>query len=243
MRRITIFTSNQARHTALVNALAPLASELFFTQECTTLFPGIVADHYQRSAVMTDYFARVITAEKKVFGGVAFAPANARILSLRMGDLSQVPIETLSPCLDADMIVVFGSSWIKGPLADALIERQAINLHMGLSPWYKGTACNFWALYDGRPDYLGGTIHLLSKGLDSGNIVAHAKPAPTSDPFEFGMRAVEATQQELCRIVLAGGIRERIAQAAPQDGSKLIRYSRNRDFTDAIAAEFLSRIG
>lgn len=49
---------------------------------------------------------------------------------------------------------------------------------MGLSPYYRGTDCNFWALYDKKPQYVGATIHLLSKGIDSGPTLYHALSKP-----------------------------------------------------------------
>lgn len=239
MRRIALFTSNQPRHLALASTLSTLAEEIFVVQECTTAFPGQVEDFYRKSDVMQRYFERVIASEQKVFGGLSFLPANARSLSLRMGDLSSVGIDVLAPALNADLIVVFGSSWIRGPLADALIERKAINLHMGLSPWYRGTACNFWAVYDRRPEFVGGTIHLLSKGLDSGDVLVKATPhLVEATAFDLGMMAVAATHNALARFIAEGCA----LKPKTQDSSLEIRYSRNRDFTDSIAAEYLTNL-
>ena len=54
------------------------------------------------------------------------------------------------------------------------IKNKTLNIHMGISPYYRGTDCNFWALYDNNPHLVGATIHLLSKGLDSGAMLYHA---------------------------------------------------------------------
>jgi len=121
-----------------------------------------------------------------------------------------------------------------------LVNRRAINIHMGLSPYYRGTACNFWALYDDRPAFVGATVHLLSRGLDNGPILFHVRPNfYGQDPFLFTMQAVEEVQIE---------IGERMAQGVlgsltpiDQDKALELRYSRNRDFTDEIASEFLQR--
>ena len=64
--------------------------------------------------------------------------------------------------------------YIKGPLVNFLIKKKAINIHMGISPYYRGADCNFWAMYDGNSHLVGATIHMLSKGLDSGSILYHA---------------------------------------------------------------------
>ena len=48
---------------------------------------------------------------------------------------------------------------------------------MGISPYYRGSACNFWALYDKNPQFVGATIHYLSEGLDDGDILFHVLPS------------------------------------------------------------------
>jgi len=241
--KIAVFTSNQARHIALIERLAAVASDVLAIQECTTAFPGQVEDFYRRSETMQRYFAKVIAAETKVFGRPRPLPSNVRTLALRMGDLSFVPLDLLQPALDADLCIIFGSSWIRGQLADALIERGAINLHMGLSPWYRGTACNFWAAADGRFELIGGTVHLLSKGLDSGPILIHALP-PTRrcDAFDLGMLAVQSTHQALYDAIATEALDEYRRAAVAQDQNLQIRYTKNRDFTDDVAARYLADV-
>jgi hypothetical protein len=141
----------------------------------------------------------------------------------------------------SDHVVVFGASYIKPPLVDRLIERRAVNIHMGCSPWYRGSSTNFWAMYDRRPQYVGATIHLLGRGLDSGEILFHAFPRPAEvDPFVYGMRAVRAAHEGLAGLIASGEI-ARMA-AVPQDRSVELKYTRNADFTDDVAAEYLSRL-
>lgn len=239
--RIAVFTSNQPRHIALIETLARVADTVYAVQECVTTFPGQVEDFFRRSDVMRDYFARVQAAEREEFGAVRFLPSRVRSMSLKLGDLSRVGLRDLQPALSADVFVVFGASYIRGPLCDALVARNAINIHMGVSPLYRGSSTNFWALYDERPEYVGATIHKLTKGLDSGPILWHAFPPPAaSDPFTLGMRAVRAAQASV-----AQRIRERVIETiepTPQDRGLEMRYTRNADFTDDVAAEYLRRL-
>lgn len=239
--KITLFTSNQPRHIALAQALSEIASELFVVQECTTAFPAEIDDYYSKSDVMRRYFTKVLAAERAIFGSISFLPANAQSLALRMGDLNMVPVEALAPALSADLIIVFGSSWIRPPLIDRLNERRTLGLHMGLSPYYRGTGCNFWALWDDRPDLVGGSVLLLSEGLDTGPIVMTARPEPVPDPFELGMRAVESLQNALVAAAKDGSISSLVQNAQQQDRAAQIRYTRNREFTDAVAAQYLER--
>lgn len=238
--RITIFTSNQPRHLALINKLSSISAEIYVVQECTTTFPGLVQDFYNKSEVMQMYFKNVLAAENKIFGDLSFSKSNVKTLSIKSGDLNLLNIQQLNDALHSDVYIVFGSSFIKGWLIDYLISNKAINIHMGLSPYYRGNSCNFWALYDNHPECVGATIHHLSKGLDSGDILYHALPKiGHCNPFEFTMKAVEAAQSSLIERIN----NKIIFDMKPQKQNKLleIRYTRNSDFTNSIAAEYLSR--
>ena len=239
--RVTVFTSNQPRHVALLEQLMEVASEVFAVVETATLFPGRVGDLHRGSEVMARYFDRVRAAEAAQFGAARPAPAGVRVLPLRLGDASQVPPGWLREALDADAIIVFGASYLRGALCEELVRRHAVNLHMGVSPQYRGSSTNFWALYDRRPELVGATIHRLTAGLDSGPILFHAlPPAEDCSAFALGMRAVAAGQAALVESLRTGELNE--LTSVPQDRAAQLRYSRGVDFTDAVAAEFLERV-
>ncbi len=146
--RVTVFTSNQPRHLALVSKLAAVADTVYAIIECNTVFPGRVGDFFSKSPVMQRYLSQVIAAERQIFRGLSLLPDNVRTLSLKLGDLSMLDREPLSPALESDVYVVFGASFIRGWLVEELVAKRAVNVHMGLSPYYRGSSCNFWALHD-----------------------------------------------------------------------------------------------
>jgi hypothetical protein len=238
--KITVFTSNQSRHIALINSLASISEKTYAVMECNTVFPGKVQDFFKKSEVMQTYFSNVINAETKLFGNICFSPSNAKILAIKGGDLNLLEQAQLQEALNSDVYVVFGSSFIKGWLIDFLVARKALNIHMGLSPYYRGSSCNFWALYDNKPHLVGATVHYLSKGLDSGPMLYHAVPKFKGEsPFEFTMKAVVAAHNSLTDRISS----KEIFQFEPviQDKSFEVRYTRNTDFTDEVAKNFLER--
>jgi methionyl-tRNA formyltransferase len=238
--RITVFTGNQPRHIALVNKLANESDGVYAVLECTTVFPGQVEDFYKRSEVMQRYFQKVIEAERELYGDVLFSMNNVRTLSLKIGDLNKLEYGQLQEALSSDVFIVFGASFIQGWLIDFLVSHRAINIHMGLSPYFRGSSCNFWALYDHKSEYVGSTIHMLSKGLDSGAILYHALPTfGGEDPFLFAMKAVEAAQRSLVEKMATGELLHLEPHA--QDRSLELRYTRNADFNDRVAEEYLAR--
>ena len=238
--KITVFTSNQPRHISLIEELAKIADEVFALVETVTVFPGEVADFYAKSETMQAYFKRVILAERAVFGEPRFLPKNVRVMPLKLGDLNRVPITSLKDGLSSERYIVFGASYIKGSLIDVLAEHKALNIHMGTSPYYRGSSCNFWAAYDGNPEYVGATIHRISKGLDSGDMLFHAFPKNTGDPFLLGMEAVKAAHQGLVLRIKDGSIDSLIP--VPQDKSLELRYSKYTDFTDEVAGTYLQNL-
>lgn len=238
---ITVFTSNQPRHISLINSLSTICDKVYAIQECNTVFPGEVKDFFDNSDVMNTYFQHVRAAEKEVFGSIRFLRGNVECLALKNGDLNKISQEILAPALKSEVYVVFGSSYIKGWLIDYLIEHRAINIHMGISPYYRGSSCNFWAAYDGHPELVGATIHFLGKGLDSGDMLYHALPcAEAIGPFVLGMKAVKVAHESLIHRIKNKEIFS--YTSVPQDKSKEYRYTRNSDFTDVVAKDYLDNL-
>ena len=239
--RITVFSSNQPRHLNLARKLSQFADIVYFISEVNTVFPGKFSGFFQKTEVMQDYFANVIRSEKKIFGDVDFLPNNVRTLTIKVGDLNFLNEKQLGKALSSDVFIVFGASYIKSWLIDFLVNKKAINIHMGLSPYYRGSSCNFWALYDGNPSYVGGTVHMLSKGLDSGDILFHCIPKfqDSDSPFDFTMRSVLIAQEGLVQYLKDGRIFSMLS--IQQDKRLELRYTKNNEFTDDVAREFLDR--
>ncbi len=235
--KITIFTNNQPRHLYIINELNKIADECYAIVESNTIFSGKVNDFYKNSEPFNDYFKNVRSSENKIFGNLKFIK-NVNTLILRSGDLSFVDKSVLGPALDSDIYIVFGSSYIKGWLIDFLINKEAINIHMGISPYYRGTACNFWALYDNNPHLCGATIHKLSKGLDSGAILYHVAPTikGCDNIFDFTMMTVKSAHISLIERIKNNTLNK--YEPIQQNKCMEIRYSRNKDFTDKVINNF-----
>jgi len=237
--RIAVFTSSSPRHVNFVRLLAALGDEVIAVVEGSTHRLGVVSEGYATSDGLATYFDRARAAERDIFGERAPMPKGVTVLPTRMGELSHFLPKELEAVLSADRYVVFGSSWIRGWLAEELIARGALNLHMGMSPFYRGSACNFWALWDECPELVGATIHYLARGLDDGDIVRHVVPVPdVNDPFAFTMSAVRAGQHAIIDLLASNAP---LPPGIPQDPALLRRYSRSRDFTTDIATQFMAR--
>jgi methionyl-tRNA formyltransferase len=234
---VTVFTRDSARHIALVNKLATVTNAVHAVIESSP--PSVNAP--PKSPVMTEYFSRVQQAEDHFFGSGITLDSRVNTQLIAPGQLNQLTPQQLQAALETDYVVVFGSSYIKGWLADALIAKNAVNLHMGISPQYRGSACNFWALFDNNPQFVGATIHRLAKSLDAGSVIQLVRPVFTDQNlFHFSMQAVAAGHDALAALIANNQLQTMTPQ--PQDSSLEIRYSKNADFTDDIASSFLQRV-
>ena len=239
--KITLFTANQNRHNYLVNLLSNNCDELFVVQENRTIFPGIVSGHYPVSEMMKKYFKNVINAQSKIFekSYINSKNKNIHLFPLQSGDLNKCSIDTLSDFLKSDVYVVFGSSYIKGDLVDFLVKNKALNIHMGVSPYYRGTDCNFWALYDDNVHLVGATIHKLSKKLDSGAMLYHALSEIKNNPFEYTMSTAKSAFHSLAERIKNESIFS--IQPEMQNKDKEVRYSKKDEFNEDVVKLFLNK--
>ena len=79
-----------------------------------------------------------------------------------------------------EALVVFGTRLLKQPMMD-VTPRRILNLHTGLSPYYRGGHCTFFCLYNEEPQFIGVTVHLIDPGIDSGNLVLTGRPTLNAD--------------------------------------------------------------
>jgi hypothetical protein len=236
--KITVFTSNNLRHNFLIKSLLKVCTELYVIQENKTIFPNLVTGQYKTSSTSKKYFNNVNKAQQLIFKDNCIKFNNKKIhyMPLGIGDLNFCTMDKLKEFLKSDLYIVFGSSYIKNDLAKFLVRKKAINIHMGISPFYRGTDCNFWALFDNNPHLVGATIHRLSLGLDSGPILYHALSTPKKNLFLYSMNTVYSAITSLTQKINDRSIFD--IRPKLNNKSELIRYSRKKEFNDSIINKF-----
>ena len=75
--------------------------------------------------------------------------------------------------INPDLILVHGTSIVKNHIIEN--SKLALNLHWGLSPYYRGTHCTDWALINWDPNNIGVTIHKLTNEIDGGDILSQKR--------------------------------------------------------------------
>lgn len=79
--------------------------------------------------------------------------------------------------LKPDIVLINGTRIISKKILQC-VTATFINMHVGITPWYRGAHGGYWALYNNDAENFGTTIHLVDAGVDTGGILKYvfAKP-------------------------------------------------------------------
>jgi methionyl-tRNA formyltransferase len=138
-------------------------------------------------------------------------------------------VSELAGRLRPDIIAVFGTGLIRGPLLSAG-RLGVINLHGGLSPRYRGSDCTFWALYNREFDQIGCTLHFIDPGIDTGDLIAHISPEVTEsdDESKLFWRAVRDSAAVYAECLERLECGEALGQKQREKGNLYLFKSRTR---------------
>ncbi|HUU83820.1 MAG TPA: formyl transferase [Phycisphaerae bacterium] len=219
--RIGILTSNDVRHRHVVNALRARCEVTAVCYQDTGYVPADTAAETidaRTAAAVKHHFEERRRQEEIHFGHNADPVADSRecgVCTVDPRTLNTGDTLAFVQRHGVEAVVIYGTGMIKSPLLDAYTGRM-VNLHLGLSPYYRGTATNFYPLLNDEPEYVGATIHLIDAGIDSGPIVHHARPEITADdmPHTVGCKAILAGIEKLIQAIgeLADGRLEAVSQ-------------------------------
>jgi len=125
----------------------------------------------------TRHFKERNEIEIKNFGNLKVSDVfeDSRTITVDSLNLNSVSVKEKILKFNADIAIIFGVHLIKEPVFNILPDYK-INLHLGLSPWYRGSATLFWPFYYLKPQFAGLTLHNISNKPDSGDIFHQSTP-------------------------------------------------------------------
>jgi len=192
MKKIVIVTSNSLRHKAFrvylsnckgIKVLQTISEKKNNVKDkLKKSLNNNLQDHLKnRDQVEEDFFGLYLKTTKD----------NSKNLYKNYNySSSKVFLENIKR-LKPNLIVVYGSSLIKGEILN-LYKNRILNVHLGLSPYYKGSATNYFTLVNKKPEYLGATFMFLDKTIDGGKIIHQIRPKinPKDNAHQIGTRLI-----------------------------------------------------
>ncbi len=172
--RVVIVTANALRHHYVANRLIENFDVVGIVSEVKrSLNTG---NTVQENEIINAHSRERDTKEREYFGKDAnFNLSEATIKRVPYGGANSPEVFNWIKELKPDFIALYGTSLIKDPLLSAF-ENKIINIHLGLSPYYRGSSTGFWPLVFNEPECVGATIHIATSKVDAGSILSQVRP-------------------------------------------------------------------
>ena len=174
-QKLIVITSNQLPHKYFINQLDKHFSlSAVFIENFEYPTPTFKTEDEEK--VWDEFFFfRKKTEESLLY----FSSSNSNLdrpvfFNIAKGALNNNETLQSISSFNPTKIIIFGTSLLQVKYLE-LFPNCIFNLHVGLSQYYRGSSCNFWPIYDLRPDLIGATIHFVSAGIDDGKIVMQDK--------------------------------------------------------------------
>jgi folate-dependent phosphoribosylglycinamide formyltransferase PurN len=205
MAKTVLITGNGLRHRYAVKALSEyldLYGVVFEKKAKITTEPesNLAADETE---IIRKHFSRRDQAEKKYFGTSVEISPGLNTLEADHGHSNSEEVFEWVKSQKPDLLILYGSSIIKAPLLD-YYKNRIVNMHLGLSPYYRGSGTNFWPLAEGKPECVGATIHLATQKVDAGSILSQVRPdslKPDDNAHDMGTKTIIAGLKKMGEII------------------------------------------
>ncbi|MFA6416210.1 MAG: formyl transferase [Candidatus Paceibacterota bacterium] len=235
--KILICTSNATRHRFVANLLGEAAEEALIISECRKHDTAENENLETANPLIAKSLNERFETEERFFvGNESFRFPVIPILwkEINLPKLYEI-VKKFSP----DMIFVYGSSIIKEPFVSILEPGKTINMHLGLSPYYRGSGTNFWPFVNRELEYVGATLLHLDPGIDTGDIIAHVRPKIEKDDnvHTLGCKTIRDGAFGLVRLLKI--VKEgRILPRHKQWKTSIAHYYETKDLTEEIMKKY-----
>lgn len=230
-----ILTSNSLRHRYFARAVARcFDAPAALVEEKKNYY----AQQRDQSPVVRAHFESIAAAEKLWFADAADATCPEM---RQVGDINAPDLVAWAGRQGFDVLCLFGTAILGRQWLDAF-PAKIVNLHLGLSPFYRGSATLFWPFVNRELEYLGTTIHLATAKVDAGEILARIDPDLRSGEtyYDITSRLIRDSIDRFPSVVSAY-LEGRIRPACQEDiAGKLYRKA---DFSEAALQQALGYVG
>ncbi len=124
----------------------------------------------EKKHIETRYFRDTSVEFRKKYNKVVIAEVD----KVDYNSINDEPYVEQLIKLKPDVTAVMGTSLLKEDILS--VGEYNLNMHTGVSPYYRGGRTNFWPIRFKEAQYCGVTIHKLNLGIDSGDIIYHGLP-------------------------------------------------------------------
>jgi folate-dependent phosphoribosylglycinamide formyltransferase PurN len=191
---IALFTSNHLRHKYIAAEIGKkLPLKLIISEKKSTAIQE--SSQYDAAAkkILAIHFENREISERYFFNDYQDFPCSISLIEMEFGSINNKNTLDLLEEHKIDWILLFGTSIIK-PIILEKFPNKVINLHLGLSPYYRGSGTNFFPIVNNEFECIGATIHLATDNVDCGDILHQLRPDSideNDDIHSLGNKVIE----------------------------------------------------
>jgi methionyl-tRNA formyltransferase len=242
-RKIIVLTGAELRHTFFrkwVAASADVTVSQTYCEGAEKSIGAIVEAEAENRLRISHLRAREQSEEDFFRLFVDYAADRSNPVFLPKGEINSE--ENTRQIIEAkpDLIVAYGCSIIREPLL-SVFPHKIVNIHLGLSPYYRGSGTNYWPLVNGEPEYVGATFMYMDAGVDTGEIIhqLRARVAHGDTASQIGNRLI-VDMTKTCVDLIMKFDELKHMQQPKVNGTE--RYYRKKDYTEESVAKLYSNI-
>ena len=139
--------------------------------------------------------------------------------------------------LKPELLLAYGCSLIKDSLLTTF-EGRFINMHLGLSPYYRGSGTNFWPFAKGEPEFASATFMHMASEVDIGEIIhqIRARIFLGDTIHQIGNRLIADMAGVAIKIVRSfERLKPQLQPVEPEN----VNFYRKQDFSEAATIAML----
>ena len=231
-----VLTSNKVRHKYYVQQISKYFDVLGVISEPKNKYYNKVFDQSEK---VREHFKKLEKYELKYLNSSTF-PKKIDVLELSKDKLNSQEVVDFAKSKKPDVIFLFGTGILKQVWLEAF-PNKIINLHLGLSPYYRGSATLFWPIYNGQYNCIGVTIHIAAKKVDAGAIIARIKPSLEigDNYYDMNLKAIKKGIDLMPQIVIDyfNGKKDTISQ-----NMRISKLYKKSDFTEEKLNSVLKKL-
>jgi folate-dependent phosphoribosylglycinamide formyltransferase PurN len=221
--KLILFSGNHARHLYVNREILKYFDEALVIimkreelipsppKDLSSLDKKLFSKHFEnRNKVETQTYGDL--RPEKVF-------AQTETLYILPEQLNTADVAQKVSDFDADFCFIFGVDLILDPVIDVLPANK-VNLHLGISPWYKGAATLYWPFYHLKPQFCGVTFHQITKEPDAGEIIHQSVPCLKQGDtiHDVGAKCVLQAKEDIKKIInhlkIHGGFKGKVQNSS-----------------------------
>jgi methionyl-tRNA formyltransferase len=232
LKRIVVLTGNELRHQYFKRKLALKDGITVLKTYCETEESLLQKAAIQSSVTLRErHLLAREQSEKDFFEAfVETSKDLSNSVVIQRGEINNEVYVDQIKSLEPDLVIVYGASILKSTFLEAY-PRNVLNVHLGLSPYYRGAATNFWPFVDKVPACVGATFMYIDDGIDTGEIIHQLRASYNyfDTPSSIGNRLIKDMTEVFAELIVKF---ESLSKPVVPTYGTFSKLTKKKDFTE-----------